>query len=563
MNCQEVKNLISDYLAPHESWIEPAARKALEAHLAQCDSCWEVYEESHQAVEFFLKHCDISGYIPTQTHLNDQNGEIRRTPKFSWAPQTTARVASTAAVILICLGIGWAWLSNNNSHNHEIVQRIRSQNQAVIPEIVVTENGEVISALISISTGEGMRELLINNRHRLAINQKTRLSISPLLENRKQGCLISLHTGQILAEVSHDGKPFEVHTANSRSVITGTTFDVKVQGQSTTLIVSEGTVRFESDKGSREVMADQRSMVIAGDFPSIPESCRADQLMSWTEGRKSLFLSNDLTAWQEMDKLLEERPLPIPFPGQPLELDSMNYIKFIEDKRDWSRKQFPSISRFLDALVREMNSRLSIQEAESLPSHHRLLLESGDLHRIVYPVGPIFADPSRLMGVAQACGFYTPRLIQAVPNMASYSQKQRTLQGVAALEMWLSDCRMLQRTSDCRGGFEILWKNTWAMGDYLETSRALLWLGIQTGMLDVPDDHKTNILDLLREQVTAAYTCKEMAWHFLFSQHQDSSGRDDPYWAKLKRLTGTIEEVIEREKQLDVDGFRTSDLYYN
>ena len=59
MNCQEAQNLIPSYLAAHESWLRLEDRVALEVHLAECEACWEEYEESHQAVEFLRRNSDI------------------------------------------------------------------------------------------------------------------------------------------------------------------------------------------------------------------------------------------------------------------------------------------------------------------------------------------------------------------------------------------------------------------------------------------------------------------------------------------------------------------------
>ena len=97
-----------------------------------------------------------------------------------------------------------------------------------------------------IASMDSLKTLLINEKHRIVLNSDTVVSFEPLALSDKVGCLVKLASGRIYAHVKHDGNLFVVATTHGQAVITGTTFDVKTTDTGTTLVVADGSVKFES-----------------------------------------------------------------------------------------------------------------------------------------------------------------------------------------------------------------------------------------------------------------------------------------------------------------------------
>jgi len=60
MRCRKAKQLITLYVAPDPSWLDPKNRQALEEHLATCESCCRECRESREAISLLQKHWRIS-----------------------------------------------------------------------------------------------------------------------------------------------------------------------------------------------------------------------------------------------------------------------------------------------------------------------------------------------------------------------------------------------------------------------------------------------------------------------------------------------------------------------
>ena len=254
MNCRKTKNWTPSYLAPYESWLKTKHWMVLEANQRQ----------------------------------QQQNQEDTRTIRI---PQITIRTATIAAVILVCAGIGLAILPGQVCEEHDFVQQTNISDTLSLRDlegIPITENGVAVASSILLTTDSTtLRELLINDRHRLVINRDAILSIDRLAKDEKVGCSIPLRWGELLAEVNHDGNPFEVLAPHGKAVIKGTILDVSATRQETTLIAIEGSVRFESSEGRVDVGAGFQSTLQAHSRPSSPTRCDAQSLLAWATGTES------------------------------------------------------------------------------------------------------------------------------------------------------------------------------------------------------------------------------------------------------------------------------------
>lgn len=118
--------------------------------------------------------------------------------------------------------------------------------------------------------------------------------------------------------------------------------------------------------------------------------------------------------------------------------------------------------------------------------------------------------------------------------------------GIDALEKWREECRDFHKTHTItRSGRSIL-EQSRALGEYLEHTRTLAWLCTKNGTYQVPAEHKTDMLTLLKRQVEKAHVCKLMAWHLTLNQPKNFAGCDE-YFLKLIQA---IEDITECEEQI-------------
>jgi len=539
MNCRLAKKLIPSSLAPNEPWLTSTDRADLISHIARCDSCRQDYEETRQIVHLFQQYGQISEETQAlidKAMLEEPGQKAARTLGLS--PIAT-KVASIAAAIIISLGIGWAfWGSNANKQGG--AQQASIQKQPTTLQI--TENDVPIPASGIIKTDSTqIRELLIDNKHQLVINRDTTLSIGLLVSNGKQGCKIELHSGQILAHVEHDGNPFEVHSPHGKAVITGTTFDVKVTDHETALVVAEGSVQFESTKGMVQVLGGHRSKLRAQSQPTEPVACNAPLLMAWATGSDAVPKMAD----SQVDKLIEDLPLPLTYQGQPVDLESLDYDGWIEEKRDWFKGQFPWIFAILEELTTN-NQELA---TEAIPDYAELLIQTGDLWQIVYPhrfyrqISVIQRDSlAKVADRYQLGSTYVNQIFSQKRNMVLPTTQMSF--GQDALNHWLIQAREAELVCDNTDKLTEFCEYSMAIGKFLENTRALVWLCMKNGSFTTASGQKEACLNLLGQQVALACQVQQAAWQL--AQTEDSSNE-----GRIRRLITFIEVIQELEMQIN------------
>jgi len=181
------------------------------------------------------------------------------------------------------------------------------------------------------SPSDELKTLLINGKHRLLLNSNTFLSVNELTERGQSGCLLSLNFGEIFVQVEHNDKAFVVETAHGRAMITGTTFDVKVTTDIASLVVTEGSIRFESSKGNVEVLAGQLSELAINSAPSQSVPCKIPELLAWTTGHE---IKTELCKIQSDDDSYDLSELSVLSMSGPVDLETIDYKQWIEEKRD-------------------------------------------------------------------------------------------------------------------------------------------------------------------------------------------------------------------------------------
>lgn len=114
-------------------------------------------------------------------------------------------------------------LPGSNRPDEPLANKSPSNPASAVKIEMLSQAGRVeIPAGQQISTSAGqLKTLTVNGRHRLVLNAETAVSIEPLRENNGLGCIVNLDSGQIYADIEHDGRPFVVATAHCRVAVTG------------------------------------------------------------------------------------------------------------------------------------------------------------------------------------------------------------------------------------------------------------------------------------------------------------------------------------------------------
>ena len=509
MDCKETQIL----LAPHILGdLEPDSRQCheLEAHLLSCQVCAEEYETNKWVVEFIQEHKTLfaDAFETIEKKRAAEQEEIKR----SWqaiqaklvkikAQEKRAKLRrvlwrATAAAACFVIGISvWLTLSNSKTRKKPAQQAVALVSAPSIKIELLSDNGNiVIPADTQVkTTASELKTLIINGKHRMVLNSDTALSIKPLLDNERAGCMVKLASGEIFAYVEHDNNPFVVSTAHSKVVIKGTIFDVKATDSGTTLVVSEGTVQFESEKGLVQVKSGQISRITAQSAPTEPAFCNAVELTAWARGHEIE------TALAEIKPFSDEYDLSdlwLSASSGRIDLEAIDYEDWVEKKRDWFELEFPWIFELKDALAKEGTD----------VDYHDLLLKSGDIWQFVYPQVspsriPVLSGDSLLKAVTPY-GFGKEWLGENVRSARIATLEGRFV-GLKAFEQWEADlgkASMLPAEKLDSGTLLC----SLHFSTYLTNTRILAWLGLKNAALASGNPQKASVLPLLQTQVNTA-----------------------------------------------------------
>jgi hypothetical protein len=235
-------------------------------------------------------------------------------------------------------------------------------------------------------------------------------------------------------------------------------------------VVADGSVKFESKKGVVEVAAGQVSKIIANSAPTRPVSCNTTELTAWATAYE---LEPVLAKIQSISDGYDLTDLGLSAISGPIDLTSVVYEDWIEEKRSWFKREFPWIFQLQSALATEGI------EAD----YPELLISSGDIWQFVYPGTtpqqiPIFRfDP--LVRAAAKSGFDKPWLTANVPAAKSAIDKpamEGIYTGQKAFEHWASCFEKIRKSSETADSDTLL--SSLHAAVYLANTRTLAWLSI-------------------------------------------------------------------------------------
>ena len=605
ITCEQADLLMTPMWKDRKDWVTRREDESFNAHLDVCSSCAKEFIETARLLDFLRANwTEIKGNsqnlsISTEADAPEKQEMQRTTRGFAniqeaWAdfqrrcpefasvelPPSSpsefdtedARIDETEmSRISSCRGSRgrWGWLTGIAAcliiggliwmRFHGIASHF---NQVPPAQSLIPDAGEIVRVKqvmpdgtnITLPTngpittsGHRFKRLRINENRQIVLNRHTALSIEPLKSNHLIGCVINLKAGRIQAHVEPDGNPFEVLTPHGKAVITGTVFDVSVTQQETTLIVAEGSVRFESSQGRVDVRAGFQSTLQAQSRPSTPTRCDAESLLAWANGAESNPAIERPQVYSEYANFAEMLPLQLSYPGRPIDLESIDYEEWVESKRVWFKGQFPWIFELNEALMEKALLATSHQSltTATVPDYPELLIETGDIWQIVYPHRFYWKIPTirkeSLLRVARTYELGSSWLGYILPEAGEETHLSNPVShdGENALAQWIALARECERTCDDKDKLCELYEYSAAISKYLSNTRTLVWLDLQSGNSDGKDVR----LHALERQVASAWQIGRRAWE---QQHAENGSVEE----RIQSLVASIKDIQDIEKHL-------------
>jgi hypothetical protein len=513
MDCKKAQLLIVPHILGD---LEHSSRQCqwLKAHLLSCQFCAEEYKYSKKTIEFINTH---KVEFATAFESIDKNKVAEQEEiKKSWQGiqaklaksdvqekqakfrRTLWKITAAAACIVIGISL-WFTLSNSNTFEESTTQQVAIAPAFSFKIELLSDNGTVIipaGQVISTSTGE-LKTLVLNDKHQLIMNTNTTLSIKPTISDERIGCIVKLALGQIYSHVEPDGNPFVVSTAHGKAIITGTTFDIRATDATTTLVVAQGIVQFESEKGVVEVTAGQTSKIVDRSVPTQPLPCNTVELTAWATQHE---LKTTLAKVEDVSDTFDLTDLGLPVISGPIDLENMDYKNWVKENRDWFNREFPWIFYLKDALAQE----------GIYVDYPELLMKSGDIWQFVYPKVlssriPVL-NPNSILKVISQYGFDEQWLTANIPvaklvNDKPAAAKNRFI-GLKAFEEWMRCFEQVHQSPASLNSGTLLYSLHASI--YLANTRTLAWFSINNGQKFFEPEDKTSVLALLQTEVNTA-----------------------------------------------------------
>ena len=429
-------------------------------------------------------------------------------------------ISAVAACLVVGLGLVWAVTQYSNDGNSSPTIASNQYQPPVKIELILDKSTEVIPAGQTIAAGDALKTLRINGNRQMVLNIGTQLSIEP----RNLGCVVKLDKGEIYTEVEHDGKPFMVETSYGRAVITGTTFNIKADSDKMDLAVVEGSVCFESEKGSVDVAGGYQSSIAADMKPSIPVTCDATQIARWAKGSEA-----DGAIEVNQPDIYFSKMLDLPVTFIPYcDLEDINFDVWINQHREWFEREFPWTKRLQMLLAQDGI------EVDTID----LLIESGDLWRFFWPEYNqhriLAEDPKLIKKLADQYGIEIENLfsIKAPAQIKQVSNNE-------ALEKWLE---AIER------GEKSLTIDSIHAAVFLVNTRSLAWFAVKSDKIQV--ENKQRVLDLLTEQVKIASNSLEILTQLLLANKDKSACSTAQYDELIRNLNSDLLLIMKIERKI-------------
>jgi len=543
MNCRKTEYFLPAYIM-RELNDEPALFIEIEAHLQKCKKCNIAYEEFILTIDFLKENKDIFAEAFQEADRKEAQKSKKKKTKFYFInqdrtrrPNFIANINAAAACLFVCL-IGWVIFSCLTK-SQVFPEKHSSEHftKAIQPSVQIEDISDGDKVLLASSrdiiTTDHFKTLLINEKHRLIMNENTSLTIESLVSNENIGCILTLASGRIYTHVEHDGNPFVVETTNGQAIITGTTFDIEANESKMKLIVTEGTVNFKSPQGSVNVSSGHFSEISSKSMPTQPGLCDAKHLTAWATGYE---LKSALEKIESITDSVDISDLWLTANSGPIDLDEIHYETWIEQKRDWFEKEFPSIFKLQDILLLE----------GTLAPYQELLFTSGIVWDFKYSHVTnrqfSFITPDSLMRIASSYDVDKNLLLK---NMPSIKEQKGIFSGGEAYQKLIGQFELAQKSKESLDSDLLLY--SLLASTYLANTRTLIWLYIANESTELTSKDKAELLSLLQSEVNETGKIKEYMIR-LFTISKNCSCEE--FSVLIDKVIDSLVEIKEIEEKI-------------
>lgn len=443
-----------EFLLRHVIQAEGLTRRQRESvadHIAHCERCANMYEALCDAnAELWDQAAKAAGVPRRELHFTrspeealtdlwrrideDQSSQRRQR---RWAMVSRISGIAAAACILIAIGVGWITLRNGNPSQpiSGIAANSNGSSKGFV-ELVTGQGRKPLAMNQSVTTDGQPQEVLLGGIHRVVMNRNTKATFTAVSTSaaREGSCAqdaldskipyeIQLARGELYVEVV-PGHPFTVRTDNAQLDITGTKFNVLAEGDKTELTLLKGSVRFSQPVAGNAASATNSFVdVTTGHTSTItgrsaPIEPRETDAMTATAWARDLTLTNAIASAQSkagldlLESIRKDGQQP-----KSLDLDSIDYVKWRDDHRDWFAIEFPWIFKIQKVLKDQHGINADYIE---------LLMISGDIWQFNYdpklPAGQSLTkiEPAAITRLARYYGLDEREMLKTIglPDLA-------------------------------------------------------------------------------------------------------------------------------------------------
>jgi len=255
-SCALIEGMLQAYI---DGELAQSERVICEEHIADCPTCrGALRRQARVSVELFevFAPCRLNRNLSAAVlqHLPEMDAPPSDVQGLNWRAKhpldfltRAGRFVPVAAVfLLVCLGVVLHsyWPTEEPFAGAIGVVTQNTGDASRVPDEAVTQELAQVKTFVKPGerylTGEGsMLMLALCGPTQIKMNENTRIRV----ESDRQ---ISLETGQVWLDIGKDGRLFKVATPSGKITVYGTTFDVRVDNQKTTVTVEEGQVMVEN-----------------------------------------------------------------------------------------------------------------------------------------------------------------------------------------------------------------------------------------------------------------------------------------------------------------------------
>ena len=303
-SCRQIETML-------QAWIDDelgrAERVILEQHLAECAMCTALLRKHQRSAallfESFAEHQlktdmrhSVLDHLPEMepTRSTARRTAAQRAPTWrrSWATRVLPPVAAGLVVVLAgVLYLAWPRAMGGDGPAIGVVTQ-------TLGEANNFEEGRLAGELAAVKdfihcgqhyvTGpEAKLMLTLRGPTYIKVNENTRVRLT---DDRD----VVLETGHIWLDVAHEGRQFTVDTPSGEIAVLGTTFDVFVDGNTTTVTCKNGSVRVENGVVACDLIPGEQVEVAIGRRALEPRKVDVAEATAW---------ANAIVADQEASEL--------------------------------------------------------------------------------------------------------------------------------------------------------------------------------------------------------------------------------------------------------------------